>query len=77
MTDERRRELLGDPLAQALAALIDRAQLSEAQAQALGDYSALLIERCTVMASSAVGPLWARIQVLEARLGQISPEGRP
>jgi hypothetical protein len=77
MTDERRRELLGDPLAQALFTLIDRAQLTEVQAQALGDYSALLIERCTVMASSAVGPLWARIQLLEARLGQISPEGRP
>ena len=77
MTDERRRELLGDPLVQALLTLIDRAQLSEAQARALGDYSALLIERCTVMASSAVGPLWARIQLLEARLGQISPEGRP
>ena len=77
MTDERRRELLGDPLAQALTTLIDRAQLTEAQAQALGDYSALLIERCTIMAASAIGPLWERVQLLDARLNQISPERRP
>lgn len=71
MTDERRRELLGDPLAQALTTLIDRAQLTEAQAQALGDYSALLIERCTIMAASAIGPLWERVQHVEQRIDRL------
>lgn len=65
MTDDRRRALLGDPLTIALATLIDRAVLTDDQVQALGDYSALLIDRCTTMAASAITPLWAQLHALQ------------
>ena len=71
MTDDRRRELLGDPLTIALATLIDRAVLTDDQARALGDYSALLIDRCTAMAVSAIMPLWAQLDALQAQLAAI------
>jgi len=68
MTDDRRRELLGDPLTIALATLIDRAMLTDDQARALGDYSALLIDRCTTMAVSAIMPLWVQVDALWAQM---------
>lgn len=68
MTDDRRRALLGDPLTIALATLINRAVLTDDQARALGDYSALLIDRCTTMAASAIMPLWAQLDALQAQL---------
>lgn len=71
MTDDRRRALLGDPLTIALATLIDRAVLTDDQVQALGDYSALLIDRCTTMAASAIMPLWAQVDALQAQLAAI------
>ncbi len=71
MTDDRRRALLGDPLTIALATLIDRAVLTDDQARALGDYSALLIDRCTTMAVSAIMPLWAQLDALQARVAAL------
>lgn len=71
MTDDRRRALLGDPLTIALATLIDRAVLTDDQVQALGDYSALLIDRCTTMAARAIMPLWAQVDALQAQLAAI------
>lgn len=71
MTDDRRRALLGDPLTIALATLINRAVLTDDQARALGDYSALLIDRCTTMAASAIMPLWAQVDALQARVAAL------
>ena len=74
MTDDRRRALLGDPLTIALATLIDRAVLTDDQVQALGDYSALLIDRCTTMAVSAITPLWAQVEAMWAQLDALQAQ---